>query len=110
MKPNNEFSSKDLEPLCGIKFNNVRQMIDKGYIKPSIRQSTQTGISHIFSKKDIYKIFIFKHLSDMGIHQNIASKISHSGKYNSPYFALLIDWASTKDIVDLLISNLKENR
>ena len=54
----------------------VQMWIDKDLIQPSLYAASGPGTKSLFSKNDIYRIFLFKLLQESGLRQSEAASIS----------------------------------
>ena len=56
----------------GIKRERLKEWMSQGYVKPSVK-GEGPGTKHLFSKRDLYIIGIFKYLIDRGFARQEAS-------------------------------------
>jgi hypothetical protein len=61
-----EFSTFDISRILDIPGPRLRQWIELGFVKPSIRKALGKGTKAIFSRSDLYRIDLFRGLVDQG--------------------------------------------
>lgn len=61
------YTKVQIENLIGIKKTRLQEWIDRGYIQPSIQKASGKGIVNIFSRNDIYQVYLFSKLLERGL-------------------------------------------
>jgi len=70
----NEFQARHVEKVTGVKQMRLYQWLDRGYITPSIQQTSNTGVRNIYSLEDLYHIALFKKLVESGLSRSVTAK------------------------------------
>jgi len=70
-----EFSIKDIERILGIQRDRIQPWIVAGYVVPSIKRARRRGSKNIFSREDLYRIYLFDSLLDYGLDRRSAAKM-----------------------------------
>jgi len=69
-----EFKTTEVRKIFSLKRNNFQDWMERGFIKPSIKKSTRKGEDNIFSKDDLYRIYLFIFLMLMGLDRSTAAE------------------------------------
>lgn len=67
-----EFTTTKVLNLLDLNRNTFQDWMDRKLIKPSIQKSSKQGEPNIFSKKDLYAIYLFNRLVNFGISRMLA--------------------------------------
>lgn len=70
------FSTFDINNMFGIKRGSTQQAMDRGFVKPSIMQAYGKGSRNRFSVDDLFRLLLFRDLSESGLSQKQASKVA----------------------------------
>ncbi len=66
-----EFSTGDVTKIIGIKRITLNDWITRGFVCPSIHKGTRPGDRSIWSHFDLYKIAIFKKVTESGFSRRL---------------------------------------
>jgi hypothetical protein len=70
-----KFTTFDVQKKLGINRNTTQQLMDSGFIKPSIRAEGR-GTKNLFTLSDLYRVVFFQKLTEAGIPRLAASGIA----------------------------------
>ncbi len=66
------YTTFDINRILNINRNCLQPWLDGGFITPSIQRATRQGTKNIFSLNDLYKIWLFQKLLDIGVSRREA--------------------------------------
>jgi DNA-binding transcriptional MerR regulator len=70
------YTATEIAENLGIRIERLRDWINRGLVVPSIQKASGRGIKNLFSKYDLYRIYLFEKLLDYGINRTRAQKLS----------------------------------
>lgn len=70
-----EYFIGDIERITGVRRLRLFHWVKQGYIVPSRSYGQGYGTKNVFSRDDIIKIALLKHLIEQGFHAKLASKL-----------------------------------
>jgi hypothetical protein len=82
-----------IKKKLGIKIDRLKDWMDRGFIKPSIKLASGPGTKNLFSIEDLYRIKLFKLLIEKGFNRETASIVVKT--LGHPYSNYKIDWSSS---------------
>jgi len=71
MADREQFFSKDMTRITGVKLNRLQPWMERGFVTPSIEQAAGSGTRNIFSRFDLYRIRIFRDVVEMGLPRKL---------------------------------------
>ena len=69
------YTSAGVIKILNIKGERFRQWIKRGYVIPTVR-AKGSGYQHLFNELNLFKILIFKQLSELGLNRWISRQLS----------------------------------
>ena len=70
-----EFTTPEIEKSLHIRRDRMKEWIKKGYIVPSVQKGAGRGTKHIFSRDDVYAVFLYRELIEQGISRKLAGGV-----------------------------------
>ncbi len=74
-----EFLASDIQAINGVKRNRLQAWLERGFLAPSIQVAEGHGSRNIWSLEDLYKISIFKKVTESGMSREIAAGFLSKG-------------------------------
>lgn len=71
-----EFTTSQVLKILNLNRNTLQDWMDRGFVTPSIQKSTKQGEPNIFSRNDLYIIFLFNRLVSFGLNRKLAKEHS----------------------------------
>jgi DNA-binding transcriptional MerR regulator len=90
---NKAYTTFTIKKKLGVKIDRLKDWMNRGFIKPSIKSASGPGTKNLFSIEDLYRIKLFKLLIEKGFNREMASALIKTLAPN-PYSNFRIDWGS----------------
>ena len=65
----------DVTRITGVSRPRMEQWMQLGYIKPSVNRASGRGTRNIFDRYDLYKIALFRHITETGWYREDAGRL-----------------------------------
>ena len=103
MSDDKVYTTSEVLKIFGVNRNTFQDLMDRGYVRPSIRKSQRQGDSNLFSRNDLYIIACYLRLVEMGFGRKLASELSYeSSNWSGIGFTILIRFPNIVNAVDNL--------
>lgn len=74
-----EFLASDIRAITGVKRNRLQAWLERSFLVPSIQRAEGHGSRNIWSLEDLYRIAIFKKVTERGLSREIAAGFLSKG-------------------------------